>query len=33
MQCRIREKPGYGVELNPDVARAHLTPGEKWWGS
>jgi len=30
---RIREKPGYGVELNPDVARAHLAPGEKWWGA
>jgi len=30
---RIREKPGFGVELNPDVARAHLAPGEKWWGN
>ncbi|MEP7365059.1 MAG: mandelate racemase/muconate lactonizing enzyme family protein [Acidobacteriota bacterium] len=30
---RIREKPGLGVELNPDVARAHLAPGEKWWGA
>ena len=30
---RIRDKPGYGVELNPDVARAHLAPGEKWWGA
>lgn len=29
---RIREKPGYGVELNPDVAKAHLAPGETWWG-
>jgi L-alanine-DL-glutamate epimerase-like enolase superfamily enzyme len=28
---RIREKPGYGIELNPDVAKAHLAPGEKWW--
>ena len=28
---RIREKPGYGVELNPDVAKAHLAPGETWW--
>jgi L-alanine-DL-glutamate epimerase-like enolase superfamily enzyme len=28
----LRDKPGYGVELNPDVARAHLAPGEKWWG-
>ena len=28
----IQDKPGYGVELNPDVARAHLAPGESWWG-
>jgi L-alanine-DL-glutamate epimerase-like enolase superfamily enzyme len=28
---RIREKPGLGIELNPDVAKAHLAPGEKWW--
>jgi len=28
----IQDKPGYGVELNPDVARAHLAPGETWWG-
>lgn len=29
---RIRDKPGYGIELNPDVAKAHLAPGETWWG-
>ncbi len=28
----IQDKPGYGVELNEDVARAHLAPGETWWG-
>ncbi len=28
----IQDKPGYGVEINPDVARAHLAPGEAWWG-
>ena len=28
----IQDKPGYGVELNPDVVRAHLAPGEAWWG-
>jgi L-alanine-DL-glutamate epimerase-like enolase superfamily enzyme len=28
----IQDKPGYGVELNPDVAKAHLAPGEQWWG-
>ena len=26
------EKPGLGIELNPDVVRAHLAPGETWWG-
>lgn len=29
---RIRDKPGYGVELNPDVVKKHLAPGETWWG-
>ncbi len=28
----IQDKPGYGIELNPDVARAHLAPDETWWG-
>jgi L-alanine-DL-glutamate epimerase-like enolase superfamily enzyme len=28
----IQDKPEYGVEINPDVARAHLAPGETWWG-
>ena len=28
----IQDKPGYGIELNPDVVRAHLAPGETWWG-
>jgi L-alanine-DL-glutamate epimerase-like enolase superfamily enzyme len=28
----IQDKPGLGIELNPDVARAHLAPGETWWG-
>ena len=28
---RIRDKPGYGVEINEDVARKHLAPGETWW--
>ena len=27
----IQDRPGYGVEINPDVARAHLAPGEVWW--
>jgi len=29
---RVPEKPGIGVELNPDVVKAHLAKGEKWWG-
>ena len=28
----IQDKPGLGVDLNPDVAKAHLAPGEQWWG-
>ena len=28
----IRDKPGLGIELNPDVVKAHLAPGETWWG-
>jgi L-alanine-DL-glutamate epimerase-like enolase superfamily enzyme len=28
----IEDKPGYGVELNADVVKAHLAPGEVWWG-
>ena len=28
----ITTKPGYGISLNPDVARRHLAPGETWWG-
>jgi L-alanine-DL-glutamate epimerase-like enolase superfamily enzyme len=26
------DKPGLGIELNPDVVRAHLATGEVWWG-
>lgn len=29
---RINDKPGLGVEINPDTAKAHLAPGEVWWG-
>jgi L-alanine-DL-glutamate epimerase-like enolase superfamily enzyme len=28
----MTEKPGLGITLNPDVVRAHLAPGETWWG-
>lgn len=28
----VPNKPGLGIELNPDVVRAHLVPGETWWG-
>jgi len=29
---RITEQPGFGLELNPDVVKAHLAEGERWWG-
>ena len=28
----VTDKPGLGVELNPDVVKAHLAPGETYWG-
>jgi L-alanine-DL-glutamate epimerase-like enolase superfamily enzyme len=28
---RITNKPGFGIDLNPDVAQAHLAEGETWW--
>jgi L-alanine-DL-glutamate epimerase-like enolase superfamily enzyme len=28
----LPDKPGIGVELNPDVVKAHLAKGEVWWG-
>jgi L-alanine-DL-glutamate epimerase-like enolase superfamily enzyme len=28
----LPEKPGLGIELNPDVVKAHLVPGQTWWG-
>jgi L-alanine-DL-glutamate epimerase-like enolase superfamily enzyme len=27
----VPNKPGLGIELNPDVVKAHLVPGEVWW--
>ncbi len=29
---KVNDKPGLGVDINPDVAKAHLADGEKWWG-
>jgi L-alanine-DL-glutamate epimerase-like enolase superfamily enzyme len=29
---RILDKPGFGLELNEDVVRPLLLPGETWWG-
>ena len=29
---QVTDKPGLGVALNPDVVKAHLAPGETWWG-
>ncbi|MBM3788659.1 MAG: mandelate racemase/muconate lactonizing enzyme family protein [Acidobacteria bacterium] len=28
----VPQKPGMNIHLNPDVVRAHLAPGETWWG-
>jgi len=28
----IQDKPGLGIELNPEVVKAHLAPDEQWWG-
>lgn len=28
----ITAQPGLGVDLNPDTVKAHLAPGEAWWG-
>jgi len=28
----VTDKPGLGIELNPDIVGAHLAPGETWWG-
>ena len=29
---QLSDKPGLGIELNPDVVKAHLATGERWWG-
>jgi L-alanine-DL-glutamate epimerase-like enolase superfamily enzyme len=29
---KVTDKPGLGIELNPDVIKAHLAEGEQWWG-
>ncbi len=31
-KIQIPDKPGLGVELNEDLVRANLFPGEQWWG-
>lgn len=28
----VPDRPGLGIELDPDVVKAHLAPGETWWG-
>ena len=28
----LPDKPGLGIELNPDVVKAHLAAGETYWG-
>jgi L-alanine-DL-glutamate epimerase-like enolase superfamily enzyme len=29
---KVTDKPGLGIELNPDTVKAHLGPSETWWG-
>ena len=29
---QVADKPGLGIELNPDIVRGHLATGETWWG-
>jgi L-alanine-DL-glutamate epimerase-like enolase superfamily enzyme len=29
---KVTDRPGLGIELNPDVVKAHLASGESWWG-
>jgi L-alanine-DL-glutamate epimerase-like enolase superfamily enzyme len=29
---QVTSKPGLGITLNPDVVRAHLAPGDVWFG-
>ncbi len=29
---QVSNKPGLGITLNPDVVKAHLVPGETYWG-
>jgi len=29
---QVPDKPGLGIELNPDVVKAHLAEGETYWG-
>ncbi|HEY3457651.1 MAG TPA: mandelate racemase/muconate lactonizing enzyme family protein [Bryobacteraceae bacterium] len=28
----VNDKPGLGVDLDPDTVKAHLAAGENWWG-
>ena len=29
---QVTDRPGLGLELNPDTVKARLAPGETWWG-
>jgi L-alanine-DL-glutamate epimerase-like enolase superfamily enzyme len=29
---QVPARPGLGLDLNPDVVKAHLAAGEQWWG-
>ena len=28
----LPQGPGFGLRLNPNIVRAHLAPGEQYWG-
>ena len=28
----VSDKPGLGIELDPDIVRPNLVEGETWWG-
>jgi len=29
---QVPDRPGVGIDLNPDVGKAHLAAGKSWWG-
>jgi hypothetical protein len=31
-KMKVSSLPGLGLDLNLDYLKAHLAPGEPWWG-